>query len=143
MPALSSNAALLHQALAAAGLPVVGVADLGDGNYRIDYDGTQTPTQVTAGQAVLAGLNLTNQLTLVERAAAQSLLTDPGTEGKALRAILLVVFNFEVATRTTVNQLVAAVNKAVPAANLTPLVIPTVAQAVAALQTAVSSGSAD
>ena len=42
----------LQQQLLDAGLPIVGVAEEGDG-YRIDYDGSETPEQVEQGNAIV------------------------------------------------------------------------------------------
>lgn len=43
----------LQQQLLDAGLLIVGVAEIGDG-YRIDYDGSETPEQLTQGNAIVA-----------------------------------------------------------------------------------------
>lgn len=68
-----TTVSVLHNQLTTAGIPIEGVADNGDGTYRVDYMTAATPAQKTQAAGIVAAFNATaEQATLAAAAAEQA-----------------------------------------------------------------------
>ncbi len=137
-------------ALRAAGIPIDGVGWNGDGSMRIDYMASATPTQIAAGNALVAGLDLTQAgLDAADRQKgrtfASTLLSSPDIQQVCLRALGKVLTDYFGAVHDYLVLVRAKVNN--PGANPNPLpALPAAkspADLLADIRAAIAAGNGD
>lgn len=139
----------LHRQIAAAGIPIVGVSDGGANSsprFRIDFDPSATPAQRTQATAIAASLDTSSTgasaaLLATQRATGDFVFMNHAGPSKALRAVTIGLFNELQVTMNKVNELVTFANA--HGGSITPLSVPTKAQALAYIRDRISSGDAD
>ena len=103
----------LHSAVIAAGIPIDGVADLGGGQYRIDFKPEATNNQRTQAAAIASSFDMSpeahgSRRTAAAKAAAKDCVSSSAAEMRLLRAAAKTELQYIMENRSKLNQLLTA-----------------------------------
>lgn len=118
-----STLSILDARIRAAGIPIEGVADNGDGTYRVDFTAGATPAQKSAAAGIVSAFNAPAEQLVLDGLKAGKVAADgESVTWFTANSGALALFNLPLATlETELNALVDAIVPLATAANRTKL----------------------